>query len=354
MVSCANTAVERATPLSLAVEFCGPEVSPTLLREAEALVDSPFACLAYVRAFHPEIIPQLRHAVVRSGAQLFGILSFHTRRDALIVVNRLLRWPGEVLDVCAAAMLAEHPRILSVNFNDLYHDEVRSSPISTRPLSWRTIDCVVVELPSSYPVYFAGFGATTQKNLRYCARRLKREAPDVEFRIYHREQINADAVAAMVQLNHKRMAFKNKTSGIDPQYASKLRALAETHGVACIAADGSTIVGGTLCTTVGNGWTLHVIAHDPRFNHVRLGLLCLLKTVEEAIASGASRFNFLWGMSEYKLLFGGKVATLRARRYYRDFGARLLALDDLRNFVFQSLRWQVSSWRRSYRARMRN
>jgi hypothetical protein len=354
MAFCANGAVERATPRSLSVQFCGPEVSPTLLREAEALVDSPFACLAYVRAFHPEVIPQLRHAVVRSGAQLLGLLSFHARRDALVVVNRLLRWSDEVLDVCAAAMLSEHPRMLSVNFNDLYDQEAGSSPIGPRPLTWRTIDCVVVELPSSYPVYFAGFGATTQKNLRYCARRLKRETPGVEFRIYRREQINADVVAAVVQLNHKRMASKSKTSGIDPLYASKLLTLTQSHGAACIAANGSTIVGGTLCTQVGDGWTLHVIAHDPSFNHVRLGLLCLLKTVEEAIGNGASRFNFLWGMGEYKLLFGGNVATLRARRYYRHFGARLLALDDLRSCVLQSLRWRLSSWRRSYRARVRS
>ena len=354
MLLCANTTVEPIIPRSLEIEFCGPEVSPALLREAEALVDSPFACLAHVRAFHPEIIPQLRHAVVRSGGQLFGILSFHARRDCLVVVNRLLRWPDEVLDVCAAAMLAEHPRMRSVSFNDLYSRGAGSSPIGRRPLTWPTIDCVAVELPPSYPAYFAGFGATTQKNLRYCVRRLEREAPQVAFCVYYREQIDADALAAVVQLNHKRMASKSKTSGIDPQYAAKLLTLSQSHGAACIAANGPTIVAGTLCTQVGNGWTLHVIAHDPRFNHVRLGLLCLLKTVEEAIAAGASRFNFLWGIGEYKLLFGGKVATLHARRYYRHWGGRWVALGDLRDCMLQSWRWRLSSWRRSYRVRTRS
>jgi hypothetical protein len=156
-------------------------------------------------------------------------------------------------------------------------------------------------------------------------------------------------VAAVVRLNHLRMSSKGRISGMDEPYISSLTTLSRSHGVACIATEGSTIVAGTLCTQVGNGWTLHVIAHDPRFNHVRLGLLCLLKTVEEAIGSGAVRFNFLWGASDYKVLFGGKVVALRARRYYRHAGSKLLAFDDLRDYAIQVIRRRLSLWRRARR-----
>jgi hypothetical protein len=91
-----------------------------------------------------------------------------------------------------------------------------------------------------------------------------------------------------------------------------------------------------------------VIAHDPKFNHVRLGLLCLLRTVEQAIASGAARFNLLWGVGDYKLLFGGTVVALRARRYYRSVAAQVRALADMRDCAAQCARRGLSRLRRRW------
>ncbi len=343
--------VSAAAVQSFSVEICGADISPTLLLAAETLVDTPFACLAFTRAFRSEIISQLRHAVVHNGGQLVGILSFYRRGDVLVVVNRLVRLTDEVLEACAAAMFQENPTAQSIEINDLYSEEMQWSAARLRSLTWRTIDCVAAVLPRSYAEYLANFGAATRKNLRYCARRLEREAPGLKFRVHRREEITAEMVEAIVQLNHRRMAFKSKASGIDKLYTARLAALMRSHGVACVAADGSIIVAGTLCTEVGNGWTLHVIAHEPRFNHVRLGLLCLLRTMEAAIGSGARRFSFLWGVGEYKLLFGGKLGTLRARRYYRSTASRLLAIGDMRDCVAQSARRRLSLWRRSYQAR---
>jgi hypothetical protein len=351
VVAGSATAVSAASLPSLAVEMCGPDISPTLLLAAEALTDTPFSCLAFARAFRPEIIPQLRHAVVRNGGQLLGVLSFYRRGEVLVVVNRLVRLADEVLEVCAAAMLQENPTARSIEINDLYNARGRLPTAWPPALTWRTIDCVAAALPRSFTEYLANFGSATRKNLRYCARRLEREAPGLKFLIQRREEIAAETVEAIVQLNHRRMAFKSKASGIDDLYTSRLAALMRSHGAACVAADGPTIVAATLCTEVGHGWTLHVIAHDPRFNHVRLGLLCLLKTMEAAIDSGARRFNFLWGVGEYKVLFGGELDTLRARRYYRNAGNRLLAIGDMRDCVAQSARRRLSLWRRRYQAR---
>jgi hypothetical protein len=334
---------------SLSVEIWGAEIPAGLLLAAEQTVDTPYACLAYVRAYQPELIPRLQHAVARHCGELVAIVSFYARSRSLVVVNRLLRFPDQVLNACVAAMLEQNPAARSVEFTELYNEERAHAAACS--FTWRTIDCVAAELPASYGEYLEHFGAATRKNLRYCARRLERDAPAVSFNIHRREAISASMVAAVVQLNHQRMAFKGGRSGIDESYAARLATLSRSHGVACIATDGAAVVAGALCTEVGSGWTLHVIAHDPQFNHVRLGLLCLLKAVEEAIACGAARFNFLWGLGDYKLLFGGTVSALRARRYYRDSGTRLLALADMRDFTVQSLRRHVSLWRRGLKKR---
>jgi len=342
-------ASEWAWSRALSVEIRGPEIAPGLLLTAELTVYTPFECLAYERAFRPEVIPRLSHAVVRSGRRLLGIFSYYPRGKTLVVVNRLIRLPDAFLAACAAEMLRHHPSMRSVQFGDLYNGTETALDGRIRSYTWATIDCAEAELPRSYAEFLQNFGSSTRKNLRYCGRRLERESPSLAFRIVQGAGFTDDMVAAVVQLNHLRMASKGKASGMDEVYAARLGALCRSHGVGCIAMEGSRIVAGTLCTRVGSGWTLHVIAHDPKFNHVRLGLLCLLKTVEEAIGSGATRFNFLWGASDYKVLFGGKISTLRARRYYRNMNSQLLAFADHRDRAIQTLKRRLSAWRRAHR-----
>lgn len=344
-----DQAIVSARPLS--VEICGAEIAAGLLRAAEFTVATPFECLAYARAFQPEIIPRLRHAVLHRERRLVAILSFYESGKSLVVINKLLRLPDDILADCAAKMLHHHPGMRSVEFDGLNNTGTATRSAPVRSFTWQTIDCAEAELPSSYTDFLESFGSTTRKNLRYCDRRLQRESPNVAFRILEGEQLTEAIVAEVVQLNHLRMASKGKTSGMDPTYVSRLAALCRSHGVGCVATDGSKAVAGTLCTRVGSGWTLHVIAHDPKFNHVRLGLLCLLRTVEEAIGGGAVRFNFLWGASDYKVLFGGKISALRARRYYRNMSSQLLSLTDIRDFALQSLRRQLSTWKRARRQR---
>jgi len=345
----ATTRTRESFP-ALSIEIHGPQIAPALLLSAELLVDTPFESLAHVRAFRPEIVAQLRHAVIHSEGRLAAILSFYADGKRLAVVNRLVRLPDAVITACAATMLQKNPTMRSVEFNDLYNIYPGNRTGPMRSLSWSTIDCAEVDLPGSYDDYLQTFGSATRKNLRYCARRLERESPSVKFRILEREEITEEIVEAIVELNHRRMASKGKTSGMDRSYTAHLGALSRSHGVACIAADGAKIVGGTLCTQVGAGWTLHVIAHDPSYNHLRLGLLCLLNSVREAIARGIQRFNFLWGASDYKRLFGARVSPLSARRYYRHFGCQLLQPQDVKDCAVQTLRRGIASWR-SARAR---
>jgi hypothetical protein len=330
---------------SLSLEIHGADIAAELLSAAESAVDTPFECLAHIRAFRPELISRLRHAVVRHGQQLVAILSFYEHRRSLVVVNRLIRVPDDVLGECAALMLEHNPRMASVTFSDLYNGTVGTRTDRIRSMTWLASDCAEVELPESYDEYMQHFGSSTRKNLRYCARRLEREFPAVSFRILERQEITEEIVTAVVELNHRRMASKGKSSGMNASYTHRLAALSQSHGVACLATDGARIVAGALCTRLGQGWTLHVIAHDPTYNHVRLGLLCLLKAVAVAIQGGARRFNFLWGVSDYKLLFGAKITLLRARRYYRSWGCQLLAIHDMKDYVLQSTRRRLSSWR---------
>lgn len=332
------------------LQIRGPDIEPELLQEAQQQAITPYECLAYTRAFRPELLTSLHHVLIRRGQHLAGILSYYERRRALVVVNRLLRLPEEVLQECAQLMLGRHRRANAVQMDGLYSAAATRQP-GAHVFDWPTIDCAEVELPASFDAYMQHFGSATRKNLRYCARRLEREFPAARFEMVRGDEMSQEIVASVIELNHLRMASKGKASGMDETFAAHMAALVQSHGVGCIVIEGSKVVAGTLCSRIGVGWTLHVIAHDPRFNHLRLGLLCLLRSVEEAIAASATRFNFLWGASDYKTLFGAQIRPLHARRYYRSRLGRLLAACDLKEAVTHSLRRNAVTWRKRHRSR---
>ncbi len=63
---------------------------------------------------------------------------------------------------------------------------------------------------------------------------------------------------------------------------------------------------------------MHVIAHDPTYDDLRLGLLCCALTIEDAIAKGCQQFHFLWGRYDYKTRLGGEREVLSQVLVFRD------------------------------------
>lgn len=320
------------------VEIYGAEIPRKILAAAEASADNPYSCLAVCRAFEPEIAAVLRHAVVYSGARVLGILSYYEKASSLVVVNRLIGLDAGILDDCVRALFVAHPTARRVVIDGVYAAEARRQiRVGLPRRSWSAIENLFTALPSSFEQYMSHFGSKTRKNLRYCAKRFERENPRARFEVLTRDEIDKTTVDALIELNHLRMESKGRVSGMDTRFATGLLALCRSHGIAFVArAEDGTVLGGTLCTHVGTGFALQVIAHDPKFNHVRLGLLCLLKSIETAIASGASVFHFLWGSSDYKVLFGARAAPLVSYRYYRHWPHYLLAMRDWRDQVLQA------------------
>jgi hypothetical protein len=334
----ANIARGHQPASGLSIALHGPEIPGNILAAAEQSADNPYTCLAACRAFEPAVAAILRHVVVSSGARVLGILSYYERGSTLVVVNRLIDFNNEILDGCVAKLFATHRTARCIAIDGVYTTETRRERRAGVPRrTWSAIENLRLDLPGSFEQYMSHFGSKTRKNLRYCAKRFGRENAGAEFAVLTRDAIDKATVDSLVELNHRRMESKGRVSGINDQFATALLALCRSHGVACIARDkDGRILGGTLCTHVGNGLSLQVIAHDPGFNHVRLGLLCLLKSIETGIASGVSVFHFLWGDSDYKVLFGAHAEPLLSCRYYRSWLDYCFALRDSRAQLLQT------------------
>jgi hypothetical protein len=83
---------------------------------------------------------------------------------------------------------------------------------------------------------------------------------------------------------------------------------------------------------------MHVIAHDPAYDDLRLGLLCCALTIEDAITRGCHQFHFLWGRYDYKTRLGGEREALSQVFVFRDLSAFLQRPGDLVTHALASAR----------------
>jgi CelD/BcsL family acetyltransferase involved in cellulose biosynthesis len=158
----------------------------------------------------------------------------------------------------------------------------------------------VIALPPDDRAYEAALGASTRRNLKHWSNKLRRARTDLRFETLDRGAITSALVARVVEMNRARMRVKARASGLDEAYQRSLSRFLGDFGVATIIRFGDEVVAGTLCSRVAGRFFLHVIAHDPRHDALRLGHLCLRESIRVAIAERATAFHLLWGDFDYK------------------------------------------------------
>ena len=120
------------------------------------------------------------------------------------------------------------------------------------------------------------------------------------------------------------MQAKGRRFGMDEEDERRLCALMRERGQLSVIEIDGEIRAGLLCTLAGDDITMHVIAHDPAFDDLRLGFLCCVMTIQAAISQGLQRFHFLWGHYDYKTRLGGQRTVLSQLLLLRSRRAALL------------------------------
>ncbi len=202
-------------------------------------------------------------------------------------------------------------------------EEAQGGDAPSRPTArpWQRA-CVsedfVLALPASVDDWHASLSARTREKLRQCLRRAQRGEPTLSFRVFNDADISEHQVRAVLKMSRARMRAKGRTYGMDAREERRLCALMRERGqLAAIEVDGH-MRAGLLCTLAGNDVYMHVIAHDPAFDELRLGYLCCILCIEAAIAQRMHRFHFLWGWYDYKVRLGGQRQTLEHALLWRS------------------------------------
>lgn len=256
---------------------------------------------------HGGLTPGIEAWVCRQEGRIRSLLLFERRGAVVHVLNEVFAPGAEELAEFATAVFDRHPALDAV--------WVRAAAVNgpvpgyTNLIAPRSEDFVLT-LPADIDTWIASLSAHTREKLRYHLRRTQRKQPGFRFRIIAGPDVDDTQLHTIIDFNRARMQKKGRRYGMRASEERGLRALLRERGwLGVIEIDGQ-LRAGLLCTRAGDDLYMHVIAHDPACDDLRLGFLCCALTIQDAITSGLQRFHFLWGQYDYKTRLGGQHVAL--------------------------------------------
>lgn len=288
--------------------------------------------------------PHLQAWVSRNKGRITSIILFDTKGSVARIVNEMHDIDAEQLEYFSQALLREYPEIDAIRLHAI---RIQGSFQKFPALQAEVSENYLLSLPESTEAWRASLSSQTREKLRYHYRRSCRKQPDLCFRQIDTKDMTDKHVEYILQLNRARMTQKGRSFNMGVRETKNLCAVMRECGQISVIEIGGEICAGLLCTRLGKSVFMHVIAHDPRHDDLRLGFLCCTLTIESAIANGAERFHFLWGYYDYKVRLGGQRQVLSRAVLFRSWRHALYHPGLLASQLAQRARNKLRQWHHS-------
>lgn len=257
----------------------------------------------------------------------FGVVQhgyYYSEERSPIGKRILLNGPAEINMAQARELLrnrnAARLDVLRMNTANL----AEPSRGTARPTAAVYGEDVMVAMPETKQEMLARLGSNKRQQLGKYTRRLQREWPTgIEWVCLAKSEISEEMFSAVVQFNNLRVAAKGKQTLWRDAMTHQRWQLARRVGLLCGIRLNGKFVSGAVSYVYNEEAYYALIGHDPQFDYWNLGNLTTWLTMEKCIESGVRRFHFLWGLSEYKLRFGGEVKPLYTLSIYRDYPTKV-------------------------------
>lgn len=245
--------------------------------------------------------------VCRRDGRIATLILFERHGRSARVLNEVFDLSASELSEFAEAVFAYHRELQAV--------EVRAAFFCPTPARYQYLaaemsDDYQLTLPRSVDEWISSLSSQTREKFRSHLRRAQRRQPGFRFRAITHSAIEDSQVKRVIDFNRERMRVKRRRFGMSDIDELNLCRMMRERGLLCVIEIDDEIRAGLLCTLAGDDISMHVIAHDPAFDELRLGFLCCALTIEEAISRRLRCFHFLWGHYDYKTRLGGERKVL--------------------------------------------
>lgn len=162
----------------------------------------------------------------------------------------------------------------------------------------------IVNLPSTYSDYLKNLGKTSRKHLTSYFNKLRRELVS-QSSIIEGPDIRQELIAELIELHRRRIQSAGKEFLLTQDEIARRTRLAHKCGVFCGRWSNGHLIGGTLNYFHGSTIYLSLVAHDPQYDDLHCGLVCLLDTIQYLISRGITKYNLHIRYSPFKVRLGG-------------------------------------------------
>lgn len=272
------------------------------------------------------------------GAGIATVLVFTRRHGTVQVLNRVVSLLSNDVEIFSKAVFAAYPGVHRIRFEGV------QCALGGLPFPRQQHNCledIVITLPESVPAYLNMLGKSTRASLKRYHKKMQSDFSGYRWDIYERDEISPAHIKEIIALSSSRISSKKMKSSHTEAKTLQLMDLLKVAGSVLVATIDGRVCGGVICTSYGENFFMHVIAHDSCYNTYRLGKVCLFLSIQAAIERGAKEYHLLWGKYEYKFhLLGIQRDYDRAVIYrslkYMALSPRLLVVVALRGYGRQS------------------
>lgn len=259
--------------------------------------------------------------VIEKNKAVKQIILFTKKRSELTVLHELVTLSHEVVHDFAQHIFGEYQEINSINFPSIRTEAHLTSYPTQRHDSTEDI---VALLPTAVEAYLPRLSKNTRDSIRRYQKRINQDHPEIEFHFYNGELVPTEQLLQIIDLSRARIRQKGQTPAHTEETVAHLRRMVSKYGVTLIATRYGQVCGGVICTQIHEHVYMHVIAHDPCLDHLRLGKICCYLSICDAITRGCTEYHMLSGEYNYKYQLLGEKKTYEKLTLYRSKLAILL------------------------------
>ena len=312
----------------------------------EMLYHSIFCTEAHLRitgSININSVPNTFAWVKRKDGLIKAVILFGREGGIVRVINEVITLHPDAISEFSKAIFKRYSKVSAIYFHAVACDE-KIFPYPSQRMKFS--EDFVLSLPATEKKWLESLSKQTREKIRYHTRRSQRKQPDLNFKHTRGSQISDTDLSAIIEMNRARMKIKGRKFGMSIAEENNLKALLRERGLVTMLQAEGRLCAGLLSTVCGKDVFMHVIAHDPVYDDLRLGYLCRVQTIQLTITQGLQRFHFLWGEYDYKSRLGGQRQDLMDLVIYKSLTHTLLHPGLVGKIWLGSLRQTYRNWRK--------
>ena len=333
---------EFADPVTadeISLSFFECEVPEFVAPELERLYQSIYSTMARIRIYEEN--KALSTYVARRGETVISVILFRLEKSKIIVINQQATIDAVEISRFSSAVFLRYKNVNFISFWGLMPIQGKISFFSNQNYC---LSDVVVTLPESTDAYLSSLGKSTRRHIRSSLKKITAAFPSFCALTRVKSEISAPEIFEIIKLSNARMAVKEKVSYNSDEETQRLIRLANVYGLVLTLKIDDRICAGALCYRVGSTYFAQVLAHDPKYDEYKLGVVCCYLMICECIARGGREVRFGGSTHRYKFDFQGVLLRLDYLIIYRNVGHYILHAASVLPMSFEAYLRRIKLW----------